>query len=62
MKLYMSRFTYRMEMPRDVVQNNFKEAAEFAMEQGIIKKVPDWNELLRPQFMKEAAPDRTPGW
>jgi ABC-type nitrate/sulfonate/bicarbonate transport system substrate-binding protein len=62
MKLYMSRFNYRMEMPRDVVQNNFKEAAEFAMEQGIIKKAPDWNELLRPQFMKEAAPDRTPGW
>jgi ABC-type nitrate/sulfonate/bicarbonate transport system substrate-binding protein len=62
MKLYMSRFTYRMEMPKEVVQTNFKEAAEFAMEQGIIKKVPDWNEFIRPQFMKEAARDRSPGW
>jgi ABC-type nitrate/sulfonate/bicarbonate transport system substrate-binding protein len=62
MKLYMSRFTYRMEMHKDVVQTNFREAAEFAMEQAISKKIPDWNDFLRPQFMKEAAPDRTTGW
>ena len=62
MKLYMSRFNYRMEMHKDVVQTNFKEAAEFAMEQSVVKKMPDWNDFLRPQFMKEAAPDRTSGW
>ena len=62
MKLYMSRFNYRMEMHKQVVQTNFREAAEFAHEQGIIKKMPDWNDFLRPQFMKEAAPDRATGW
>jgi len=59
MKLYMSRIKYRMEMPTDVVAINFKEAAEFALEQSIIKKMPDWSDFIRPQFMKEAAPDRT---
>jgi ABC-type nitrate/sulfonate/bicarbonate transport system substrate-binding protein len=59
MKLYMSRIKYRMEMPTQLVVNNFKEAAEFAIEQAIIKKRPDWSDFIRPQFMKEAAPDRT---
>lgn len=62
MKVYMSRFNYRMEMPKDVVLTNFREAAEFAMEQQIIKKLPDTNDFIRPQFMKEAAPDRAVGW
>ena len=61
MKVYMSRFNYRMEMPKDVVLTNLKEAAEFAMEQAIIKKMPDSNDFIRPQIMKEAAPDRTLG-
>src|ERR1043166_7476664 len=59
MKRYMSRFNYRMEMPKDVVVKNFSEAAEFAMEQALIKKMPDWGDFIRPQLMKEAAPDRT---
>lgn len=59
MKLYMSRINYRMEMPTDKVTGNFKDAAEFALEQGIIKKAPDWSDFIRPQIMKEAAPDRT---
>jgi taurine transport system substrate-binding protein len=59
MKLYMSRIKYRMEMPIDQVTGDFKGAADFALENGIIKKTPDWSELIRPQFMKEAAPDRT---
>ena len=62
MKLYMSRFTYRMEMPKTVVLTNFREAAEFAMEQQLIKKAPDMNDFIRPQFVKEAAPDRATGW
>jgi taurine transport system substrate-binding protein len=59
MKLYMSRIKYRMEMPLATVSTNFKEAAEFALEQGLIKKTPDWSDFIRPQVMKEAAPDRT---
>ena len=59
MKLYMSRIKYRMEMPIDRVTGDFKGAADFALENGIIKKTPDWSEFIRPQFMKEAAPDRT---
>ncbi len=62
MRNFMSRVKYRMEMHKDVVPGNFREAAEFAMEQGVIKKMPDWNDFIRPQFMKEAAPDRTSGW
>ena len=61
MKLYMSRFNYRMEMPTDAVVTNFKEAAEFAMEQGLIKKMPDWSDFIRPQIMQQAAPDRATG-
>jgi ABC-type nitrate/sulfonate/bicarbonate transport system substrate-binding protein len=59
MKLYMSRIKYRMEMPIDQVTGDFKGAADFALENGIIKKTPEWSEFIRPQFMKEAAPDRT---
>ena len=62
MKLYMSRMKYRMEMPKDVVLGNFQGAAELALAENIIKKMPDWNDFIRPQFMKEAAPDRSPGW
>ena len=62
MKLYMSRMRYRMEMPKDVVLGNFQAAAELALAENIIKKMPDWNDFIRPQFMKEVAPDRSPGW
>jgi len=62
MKLYMSRMIYRTEMPKDVVLGNFRNAAELAVAEGIIKKMPDWNDFIRPQIMKEAAPDRTTGW
>jgi taurine transport system substrate-binding protein len=62
MKLYMSRMVYRMEMPKDIVTGNFREAAELALGEGIIKKIPDWNDFLRPQILKEAAPDRVTGW
>ena len=62
MKLFMSRMTYRMEMPKNVVAGNFREAAELALAEGIIRKMPDWNDVLRPQIMKEAAPDRAVGW
>ena len=62
MKLYMSRMKYRVEMPKDVVLGNFRGAAEVALGEGIIKKMPDWNDFVRPQLMKEVAPDRAVGW
>jgi len=62
MKLYMSRMVYRTEMPKDVVITNFRTAAEIALAENIIKKMPDWNDFIRPQTMKEVAPDRAPGW
>src|SRR6476659_812049 len=37
-------------------------AAEVALGEGIIKKMPDWNDFVRPQLMKEVAPDRAVGW
>jgi hypothetical protein len=62
MKLYMSRMVYRMEMPKDVVTSNFRAAAEMALAENIIKKMPDWNDFIRPQIIKEVAPDRAAGW
>ena len=62
MKLYMSRMVYRMEMPKDVVRANFRAAAEMALAENIIKKMPDWNDFIRPQIIKEVAPDRAVGW
>jgi taurine transport system substrate-binding protein len=62
MKTYMSRMIYRMEMPKSVVTDNFRGAAELALGEGIIKKMPDWSDFLRPQIMKEVAPDRAEGW
>jgi hypothetical protein len=53
---------YRVEMPKDVVLGNFRGAAEVALGEGIIKKMPDWNDFVRPQLMKEVAPDRAVGW
>jgi hypothetical protein len=62
LKLYMSRMIYRMEMPKEVVTGNFRNAAELAAAEGIIKNMPDWNDFIRPQIVKEVAPDRAPGW
>src|SRR5215831_13599695 len=62
MKLYMSRMVYRMEMPKEVVTTNFRIAADIALAENIIKKMPDWNDFIRPQFIKEVAPDRAAGW
>jgi ABC-type nitrate/sulfonate/bicarbonate transport system substrate-binding protein len=62
MKVYMSRMKYRVEMPKQVVLDNFRGAAEVALAEGIIKKMPDWNDFVRPQLMKEVAPDRAVGW
>jgi taurine transport system substrate-binding protein len=62
MKLYMSRMKYRMEMPKEVVLGNFQGAAELALAENIIKKMPDWNDFIRPEFMKTVAPDRSAGW
>jgi taurine transport system substrate-binding protein len=62
MKLYMSRMKYRMEMPKDVVLGNFQGAAELALAENIIKKMPDWSDFIRPEFMKTVAPDRSAGW
>jgi taurine transport system substrate-binding protein len=62
MKLYMSRMVYRMEMPKDVVTANFRAAAEMALAENIIKKMPDWNDFIRPQIIKEVAADRAAGW
>jgi NitT/TauT family transport system substrate-binding protein len=62
MQRYMSRLTYRLAMAREVVLGNFQAAADFAIEEGIIKQAPDWNDFIRPQFVKEVAPDRATGW
>jgi taurine transport system substrate-binding protein len=62
MKLYMSRMIYRTEMPKEVVLGRMQSAAELAVGENIIKKIPDWNDFVRPQIIKEAAPDRTTGW
>jgi ABC-type nitrate/sulfonate/bicarbonate transport system substrate-binding protein len=59
MKLYMSRMIYRTEMPKDVVLSRLQNAADLALAEGIIKKMPDWNDFVRPQIIKQAAPDRT---
>ena len=62
MKVYMSRMIYRTEMPKEVVLGRLQNAAELALGENIIKKIPDWNDFVRPQIIKEAAPDRTSGW
>jgi taurine transport system substrate-binding protein len=62
MKVYMSRMVYRMEMPKSVVTENFRGAADLALGEGIIKKMPEWSDFLRPQIIKEVAPDRAEGW
>jgi taurine transport system substrate-binding protein len=62
MKLYMSRLIYRMDMPKSEVTGNFREAADLALAEGIIKKMPDWNDFLQPQIVKAIAPDRAAGW
>jgi hypothetical protein len=35
---------------------------EFVLSQDIIKKTQDWHDFIRLQLVKEAAPDRAPGW
>jgi hypothetical protein len=35
---------------------------EFVLSQDIVKKIQDWHDFIRLQFVKEAAPNRAPGW
>ena len=63
MKLYMSRMVISH---RDAEGRGdwgiSRNAAELAVAEGIIKKMPDWSDFIRPQIIKEAAPERTTGW
>ena len=62
MKLYMSRMTYRMEMPKDVVLGNFQGAAELALAENIIKKMPDWRMTHSSATHEGGRPERSAGW
>jgi NitT/TauT family transport system substrate-binding protein len=59
---YVDKLTFRVELPKKETMANFQEAADFALKVGLIKRMPDWNDFIHPEFIKDVAPDRAPGW
>lgn len=59
---YVDKLTFRVQLPKKETLADFQEAADFTMKVGLIKRVPDFNDFIRPQFLKEVAPDRAVGW
>jgi NitT/TauT family transport system substrate-binding protein len=53
---------FRVEMNRDELIKDFTDQAQFALDAGVIKKIPNWDDFIQPQFLKAVAPDRVTGW
>lgn len=58
----LSNLTFRVEMMKEPVMKDFISFAEFGVRQEMIKGVPDWDEFMRPEFMRAIAPERAKGW
>lgn len=59
---YVDKLKFHVQLPKQETLADFKEAADFCVNVGLIKHMPDFNDFIRPQFLKEVAPDRATGW
>jgi len=53
---------FRVEMNRDELLRDFNDQAEFALNAGVIKNIPNWDDFIQPQILKAVAPERVTGW
>lgn len=53
---------FRVEMDRDALLQDFTDQAQFALDAGVIKNIPNWDDFIQPQVLKAVAPDRVTGW
>jgi len=58
----IGKLKFRVEMNKDKMLPELIEYANFCMEAKLIKAMPDWGDFLRPDIMRDAAPDRLVGW
>jgi ABC-type nitrate/sulfonate/bicarbonate transport system substrate-binding protein len=58
----VNKLTFRVEMHKDKMLPELIDYANFCLEAKLIKEMPNWSDILRPQIMKDAAPDRLSGW
>jgi len=59
---FVNNLTYRIEMDKNTLLPDLVDYADFCLEAGLINEMPDWDEFLRPDIMRDAAPDRLIGW
>lgn len=55
-KLYVSRFEYETRWTPDI-RKNLMEAAEILKDLKVIQDIPNMNEFLKPEYLKQAAPE-----
>ncbi len=58
----VSKLIFRVEMNKDKILPEMIDYANFCLEAKLIKEMPKWDEFLRPEILKAAAPDRVVGW
>lgn len=59
---YVDKLTFRAQLPMKETRDDLEEWSNFCLKVGLIKKMPNFSELIRPEFMKTVAPDRARGW
>jgi len=59
---FIKALDFKVAINKQAIVDDFTVNGNFAIESGIIKKLPDWNEFFHPEFVKAVAPDRATGW
>jgi ABC-type nitrate/sulfonate/bicarbonate transport system substrate-binding protein len=59
---YVSKLTFRAELPREKTMADLDDWAKFCMEVGLLKQPPDFKNFVQQHVMQRAAPDRASGW
>lgn len=59
---YVDKLTFKAQLPKKETLSDLEQWSNFCLKVSLIKKIPDFNEFVQPQFMKAVAPDRAHGW
>jgi ABC-type nitrate/sulfonate/bicarbonate transport system substrate-binding protein len=59
---YVDKLKFRVQFPKERTITDFDTAADFCTKVGLIKQKPNYDDFIRPQFIKAVAPARAPGW
>jgi ABC-type nitrate/sulfonate/bicarbonate transport system substrate-binding protein len=59
---YVDKLTFKVHLPKKETQADLEDWGSFCQRVGLIKQMPNLAEFIRPEFIKQIAPDRAVGW